>query len=115
LLTQHPELLRADVKTGYAPVNVGDLIRLRTEGIIRSEELKTTMAGLGDDIVVLRPTMPNAPLGPARRLIVMLAIGITFFALSGILLIRGLLLPWLINSAYGPKVQQLGDVIWRRR
>jgi hypothetical protein len=114
-LMQHPELLRADVKTGYAPVNVGDLIRLRTEGIIKSEELKSAMAGLGDDIVVLPPTMPEVPVGAARRLIVMLAIGITFVILSGFLLVRGLLLPWLVNSAYGPKVRQLGDVIWRRR
>ncbi|UPJ51981.1 hypothetical protein IVB30_11875 [Bradyrhizobium sp. 200] len=113
-LMQHPELLRADVKTGYAPVNVGDLIKLRTDGIIKIEELKAAMAGLGDDIVVLPPTMPEASVGASRRLIVMLTVGITFVVLSGFLLVRGLFLPWLVNSAYGPKVRQLGDVIWRR-
>ena len=115
LVTQHPELLKADVKTGYAPVNVGDLIRLRTEGVIKSEEVRTAMAGLGNDIVVLAPTMPEMPVSTGKRLISMLAFGITFVLLSGMLLVTGLVLPALAISPYGSKVGQLRDAIWKRR
>jgi hypothetical protein len=114
-LMQHPELLRADVKTGYAPVNVGDLVRLRTEGVVKGEELKSAIAGLGSDTVVLPPTTPGDPIGPMRRSISMFAIGIAFIVLYALLLARGVFVPALARSAYGAKVRQLGDAIRGRR
>jgi hypothetical protein len=114
-LMQHPELLRADAKTGYAPVNVGDLVRLRTEGVVKGEELKAAMAGLGSDTVVLPPTTPGDPIGPVRRWIAMFTIGIAFIVLSALLLARGVFVPALARSAYGAKVRQLGDAIRGRR
>jgi hypothetical protein len=114
-LMQHPELLRADVKTGYAPVNVGDLVRLRTEGVAKGEELKSAMVGLGSDTVVLPPTTPGDPVGPMRRSISMFAAGIAFVVLCALLLARGVFVPALSVSAYGSKVGQLRDAIWKRR
>ena len=110
-LMDHPELLRADVKTGYAPVNVADMIKLRTEGISRSEDLRTAMAGPGHDVVVSPPTMPTMPVGPAKRKIVAIVAGCALVLLVGLLLMRDLFLPLLANSVYQPKVQRIANAL----
>ena len=114
-LTKHPELLSSDIKTGHAPVNIADMIKLRTEGIVRAEELKSAIAGPGPDVIALPPTMPENPIGPGRRPIVLLAMGITLAGLILILLLRGLLLPAIACSMYASKLQKLGDALRRRR
>jgi hypothetical protein len=110
-LMNHPELLSGDVKTGYAPVNVADMIKLRTDGISKSEDLRTAMAGPGRDVIVSPPTMPTTPVGPLKRKIVAVVAGSTLAFLIVLLLVRDFLLPLLANTAYGPKLQRISNAL----
>jgi hypothetical protein len=110
-LMNHPELLSGDIKTGYAPVNIADMIKLRTEGVSRSEDLRTAMAGPGRDIIVSPPTLPATPVGPIKRKIVAIVVASTFAVLVVLLLLRGLLLPILANSSHMPKLQRIGSAL----
>ncbi|MFZ2160220.1 MAG: hypothetical protein WAV72_29440 [Bradyrhizobium sp.] len=112
-LMDHPELLRPDIKTGYAPVNVADMIKLRTDGVVRSEELKSIIEGPGHDAIVLPPIMPVDPVAPAKRRIALVAAAITFAGLVVILLFRGVLVPALARSRYAAGFRRLGGVFRR--
>lgn len=110
-LMNHPELLSGDVKTGYAPVNVGDMIKLRTEGLIRSEDLREAIAGPSHDIIVSPPTMPTIAVAPAKRKVVAVVVASTLAFLIVLLLLRDLFLPLLANSVYQPKLQRIGNAL----
>jgi len=110
-LMNHPELLSGDVKTGYAPVNVGDMIKLRTEGLIRSEDLREAIAGPSHDIIVSPPTMPTIAVAPSKRKIVAVVVASTLAFLIVLLLVRDLLLPLLAKSVYQPKLQRIGNAL----
>lgn len=112
-LMDHPELLRPDIKTGYAPVNVADMIRLRTDGVTRREEMKSIIEGPGHDIIVLPPILPVDPVAPAKLRIALVATAITFAGLVGILLFRGVLVPALARSRYAAGFRRLGGVFRR--
>ena len=110
-LMDHPELLSPDVKTGYAPVNVADMIKLRTEGVSKSEDLRAAMAGPGRDIIVSPPTLPTIPVRPVKRQIVAVVTGCSLALLIVLLLMRDLFLPLLANSVYGPQLQRVGNAL----
>jgi hypothetical protein len=110
-LMNHPELLSGDIKTGYAPVNVADMIKLRTEGIAKSEDLRAAMAGPGRDVIVSPPTMPTTAQGPVKRKIVAIVAASTLAFLVVLLLVRDLLLPLLADSIYVPKLRQISDAL----
>lgn len=107
LLLTHPELLKADIKSGSMPNNVADMIKLRTDGIVKSEDLKSSIAGLGRDIVVVPPIVPAEPVGPAKYEIALMAVGITFVALLLVVVFRGVLVPVLNRSKYAPSFREI--------
>ncbi|QWG17036.1 hypothetical protein KMZ68_18905 [Bradyrhizobium sediminis] len=112
-LMAHPELFRPDIKTGYAPVNVADLIKLRTDGVAKSEELRSIVEGPGHDAIVLPPTMPVDPVAPAKGRIALVAAAIMFAGLVVILLFREVLVPALACSKYALGLRRLGGLFRR--
>jgi len=114
-LLKHPELLKPDVETGYAPVNIADMIKLRTEGAKRSEELKAAVAGFSSDLIFAPPTLPDVPAWPIRRELVLRSVGITLVALILFVLMRHTISLASANPVYAPKLKQIGNAMpWRR-
>ncbi len=114
-LLNHPELLRPDAKTGYAPVNVAEMIKLRGESVKRSEELKAYIAGISSDLIFSPPTLPDTPVWPVKRELVFRAMGITLFVLLLFVLFRHMMSIGLASSVYGPKLKRIGNAMrWRQ-
>jgi hypothetical protein len=114
-LLKHPELLSADVKTGYAPVNIADMIRLRGESVKRSEELKIAIAGFNTDMIFSPPSLPDTPVWPIKRQIVFRTMAITLAALILFVLLRHLMAILMANPVYAPKLEQVRNAMpWQR-
>jgi hypothetical protein len=114
-LLKHPELLSPDVKTGYAPVNVGEMVKLRSESVRRSEELKATIAGVGSDSIFSPPTLPDTPIWPVKREIVFRAMWVTLVVLLLLVLLRHMLSIGQASPVYGPKLEQIRNAMrWQR-
>jgi LPS O-antigen subunit length determinant protein (WzzB/FepE family) len=114
-LLKHPELLSPDVKTGYAPVNIAEMIKLRGESVKRSEELKAAIAGLSSDLIFSPPSLPDMPVGPVKREIVFRAMQITFAVLILFVLLRHMISVGMASPLYGPKLKQIWNAMrWRR-
>jgi hypothetical protein len=115
-LLKHPELLTSDIKTGFAAVNLAEMIKLRTESVRRSEELKALIAGYSSDMFFSRPNLPDKPVEPVKREIVFRSMGITFVVLILFVLLRHMTPLVMASPVYGPKLKQIGDAMpWRRR
>lgn len=106
-LAKDPELSRTDAKGESASRSLSELVKLRTEGVVKSEELRVALAGPGNDSIVQSPTVPPTAVVPPRHLYAAVAAGAVFVLLSVYLLIRDLLLPALANSAYGAKMRRI--------
>jgi hypothetical protein len=114
-LLKHPELLSPDVKTGYAPVNIAEMIRLRGESDKRKEELKQAMSGVSTDSIFSPPSVPDAHVWPIKREVVFRAMWITLFALFLLVLLRHMMSIGLASPVYGPKLEQIRNAVrWRR-
>jgi hypothetical protein len=114
-LLKHPELLSSDVKTGYAPVNIAEMIRLRGESVKRREDLKAAIGGLGSDLIFSPPSLPDTPAWPVKRAIVFRTMGITLAVLILFVLLRHMISVGMASPLYGPKLKQIRNAVrWRR-
>ncbi len=105
-LMKRPELLSGDIKTGYAPINVAEMIKLRTDGLEKGEDLKATIAGLPRGVIALGPTMPERPVGPLRWKLAGVAIAGTLAFLIAAISLRELLLPYMAGILQTAKLQR---------
>jgi hypothetical protein len=114
-LLKHPELLSPDVKTGYAPVNIAEMIKLRGDSVKRSEELKAAIAGSSPDLIFSPPSLPDTHAWPIKREIVFRAMQITFAVLILFVVLRHMISVGMASPLYGPKLKQIWNAMrWRR-
>jgi len=114
-LKKRPDLIAPDVKSGYLPPNIADMIRLRTDTLARIEELKTQLKAKSRDLIFEAPDLPTAPSGPRKELIV----GVSTIVALGVLIAFVLLLHLLQiaaeRPAYASFFQRIDQAIFRRR
>lgn len=106
-LAKDPGLLKPDSRSEQGFRGLSELAKLRTEGVVRSEELKAALAGPGNDSIVLAPTVASTAVAPARLRYAAAAAGIVFAVLCAYFLARDVLLPALGNSAVGAEMRRI--------
>lgn len=94
-------------KSESASRGLSEFTKLRTEGVVRSEELKAALAGPGNDSIVLSPTVASTAVVPVRLRYSEVAAGVAFAVLCAGLLIRDVFLPALASSAFGAEVRRV--------
>lgn len=114
-LKKRPDLLMPDVKNGYLPLNIGEMIKMRTETEGKVEDLKEQLKTKSRDLIFEAPDLPTRPSGPRKVLIV----GISAIVALGALIAYVLLLRFLQTSAgrpaYAPFFKRIDQAIYRRR
>lgn len=87
-IKKRPELLIPDAKNNYLPPNLADMIKLRTEGVTRVEDLKILLSAGSRDMVFSEPSLPTIQSSPVKRLVVLYSMLGTFVLLLIIALLR---------------------------
>ncbi|MEA2836584.1 MAG: hypothetical protein QOD89_1134, partial [Bradyrhizobium sp.] len=101
--------------TGYAPVNIAEMIKLRGESVKRSEDLKAAINGFSSDFIFSPPNLPDTPVWPIKREFVFRAMQITFAVLILFVVLRHMISIGMANPLYGPKLRQIRNAMrWRR-
>jgi uncharacterized protein involved in exopolysaccharide biosynthesis len=98
-LKKRPESMFADVRNGYFPPNVADMIKMRTDTLARIIELQVLLRPGSRDLIFSQPTLPEEPSAPRKKLIVSISMAITFVGL-----IAFFLLSWSMHVAAGRPV-----------
>jgi hypothetical protein len=95
-LKKRPDALVADIRSGYYPPNIVDMIKMRTETAARIVDLTQALRAGSRDLIFRTPSLPEQPSGPNIKLIVATGMAVTFFGL-----IAFFLLDWCVHVAAG--------------
>jgi hypothetical protein len=98
-LKKRPDALVADIRSGYYPPNIVDMIKMRTETSARIVELTQQLRAGSRDLIFRPATLPEQPSGPNRKIIVAIAMAVSFFGL-----IAFFLLDWRVQIAAGKPI-----------
>jgi Chain length determinant protein len=98
-LKKRPDALVADIRSGYYPPNIVDMIKMRTETAARIIDLTQQLRSGSRDLIFKPPSLPEQPSGPNRKLIVAVAMAVTFFGL-----IIFFLFDWRVQIAAGKPI-----------
>ena len=98
-LKKRPDALVADIRSGYYPPNIVDMIKMRTETAARIVELTQQLRAGSRDLIFKSPSLPEQASGPNKKMIVAIAMAVTFFGL-----IVFFLLDWRVQIAAGKPV-----------
>jgi LPS O-antigen subunit length determinant protein (WzzB/FepE family) len=113
-LKNRRDLLTPDVKGGYLPPNIGEMIKLRTQTEAGIDDLKAQLKTKSRDIIFEAPDLPSVPSGPRRALIV----GVSMTVALGLLIAFTLLLHFLQMAAerpaYASFFERIGQAVHRR-
>jgi hypothetical protein len=93
-LKKRPDALVADIRSGYYPPNIVDMIKMRTETAARIVELTQQLRAGSRDLIFRPPSLPEQASGPNRIIVVAIAMAVTFFGL-----IAFFLLDWCVQIA----------------
>jgi hypothetical protein len=111
-LLKHPDQILP--KPGYFPPNVADIIKLRSEGITKAEEIKSELEGMSKDVVLSQPAAPSMSAKSGRIKIVVEAMGATFVVLLVIVALRHVLMASMSNPLYRARMQRIREALpWR--
>jgi hypothetical protein len=95
-LKKRPDALVADIRSGYYPPNIVDMIRMRTETAAKIVDLTQQLRAGSRDLIFRPASLPEQPSGPNKKIIVAIAMAVTFFGL-----IAFFLLDWRLQIAAG--------------
>jgi uncharacterized protein involved in exopolysaccharide biosynthesis len=87
-LKKRPDALVADIRSGYYPPNIVDMIRMRTETAAKIAELTQQLRAGSRDLIFRAPTLPERPSGPAKKTIVAAAMAATLCGLIAFFLMN---------------------------
>jgi Chain length determinant protein len=95
-LKKRPDALVADIRSGYYPPNIVDMIKMRTETAARIVELTQQLRAGSRDLIFRPASSPEQPSGPPKIIIAAVAMAVTFVGL-----IAFFLLDWRVKVAAG--------------
>lgn len=98
-LKQRPDALVADIRSGYYPPNIVDMIKMRTDTAARIVDLTQRLRAGSRDLIFRSPSLPEQPSGPKMKIIVAIAMAVAFFGL-----IAFFLLDWRVQIAAGKPI-----------
>jgi uncharacterized protein involved in exopolysaccharide biosynthesis len=101
-LKKRPDALVADIRSGYYPPNIVDMIKMRTETAARIVELTQQLRAGSRDLIFSPPTLPEQPSGPSKKIIVAVAMAISLCGLIAFFLISWRLSLAAKKPAYAP-------------
>ncbi|MEA2884485.1 MAG: hypothetical protein QOH32_3741 [Bradyrhizobium sp.] len=73
-LKKRPDAMLPDLRTGYYPPNVTDMIKMRTETAAKIVELTQQLRAGTRDLIFRAPDLPGQPSGPRKMIIVTAAV-----------------------------------------
>ena len=106
-LKKRPDALVADIRSGYYPPNIVDMIKMRTETAARIVDLTQQLRGGSRDVIFRPPTLPVQSSGPSKRIIVPVAMAVTLFGLIAFFLTYRGLSRLAGRPAYAPVLARL--------
>jgi hypothetical protein len=98
-LKKRPDALVADIRSGYYPPNIVDMMKMRTETAAKIVELTQQLRAGSRDLIFRAPNLPQEPSGPRKIIIVPVAMAVTL-----VVLIAFFLSAWRLQVAAGKPV-----------